>query len=62
MENSVNKPYQNLNLNDAELADVDGDEDMDIEEEEQNCPFCKKNYSEQGRASVHISLSSVTST
>ena len=56
MKNSVNKPDQNFNLNDAELADVDGDEDMDIEEEEQNCPFCQKLFRTKEKVEHHFTF------
>ena len=37
---------QNFNLNNAEQADVDGDEDMDITQEEQYRPFCQNLYTQ----------------
>ena len=45
---------QNFNWNDAEQADVDGDEDMDIEEEKQNCPFCEKLFRTKDKVEHHF--------
>ena len=45
---------QNFNLNDAEPADVDVDENMDIDEEEQNCPICQKLFRTKDKIEQHF--------
>ena len=50
---------QNFNWNDAEQADVDGDEDlnMDMENDEndkQNCHFCQKSFRTKDKVGQHI--------
>ena len=45
---------QNFNLNDAEQADVDGVEDVGIEEEEQNCPLCQKLFRTEDKVEHHF--------
>ena len=43
-------------MNDAEQADVHGDEDMDIEQEEQNCPFCQKLFRTKEKVEHHFTF------
>ena len=45
---------QNINLNDAEQDDVNGDQDMDIEEEEQNGPLCPKLFRTNDKVEHHF--------